>query len=267
VLLLLRGVRRSQQNCGHKQTLCPQNKRYAREYGAEVGWYGQGVTEGLGEKSAPVPLCPPQILHAVLCSALGANQCRKLIAWATARSPPSVIQTMQRPMKGRLMNNCEKRWRKRSWSNLGHYLDMSGTNKEDQSISELTCLLACTWQTQVGWNVMPSSTPPNRLFCWHKLHTKGHNRKRYKNHQTWRSMATSHMGGCLICSNIWYNSLDEWSARHRTSAYTGHHNTEKRGQKSMPSTEFKHTIPASERPNPITQIARPLSPALLNYAL
>jgi hypothetical protein len=55
--------------------------------GAPVEWNRQGKTEELGEKPAPVPLCPPQIPHGptrdrTRTSAVGGQQ---LTAWATAR--------------------------------------------------------------------------------------------------------------------------------------------------------------------------------------
>jgi hypothetical protein len=44
----------------------------------------------------------------------------------------------------------------------------------------------------------------------------------------------------------------------QTSTYTGQHNTERRGQTSMPYAGFELTIPATNRPRPTPQTARPL---------
>jgi len=38
-------------------------RRWTNEYEALVELHGHGKTEVLGEKSVPVPLCPPQIPH------------------------------------------------------------------------------------------------------------------------------------------------------------------------------------------------------------
>jgi hypothetical protein len=56
-------------------------------YGAMVGWYWQGKTEELGEKPAPVPLCPPQIPHGSTLARTRASALRgqRLTAWAMAR--------------------------------------------------------------------------------------------------------------------------------------------------------------------------------------
>jgi len=40
--------------------------------------------------------------------------------------------------------------------------------------------------------------------------------------------------------------LDGGSARRKATAYTGQHNTEKRGHTSMPRVGFEHTIPVFE---------------------
>jgi hypothetical protein len=55
--------------------------------GAPVEWNWQGKTEVLGEKSVPVPLCPPQIPHGLTrdrtpVSAVGGQ---RLTAWAMSR--------------------------------------------------------------------------------------------------------------------------------------------------------------------------------------
>jgi hypothetical protein len=46
-----------------RKTLYSVGGRWMNEYGALVEWYWQGKTEVLGEKTVPVPLCPPQISH------------------------------------------------------------------------------------------------------------------------------------------------------------------------------------------------------------
>jgi hypothetical protein len=81
-------------------------------------------------------------------------------------------------------------------------------------------------------------------------------------HSPWRTLAASHIGGFLRYLDIWYDSLDEWSARRKASTYTGQHNTERRGKTSMPWAGFEPTIPATNRPRPTPQTARPLLPAL-----
>jgi hypothetical protein len=50
--------------------------------------------------------------------------------------------------------------------------------------------------------------------------------------------------------DIWQDSLDEGSARRKVSTCTGQHNTERRGQTSMPQVGFKLTIPVSKRSRP-----------------
>jgi hypothetical protein len=47
--------------------------------------------------------------------------------------------------------------------------------------------------------------------------------------------------------DIWYDSLDGGSARHKSTTYTGQHNTEKRGHTSMPRAGFEPTILVFER--------------------
>jgi hypothetical protein len=49
-----------------------------------------------------------------------------------------------------------------------------------------------------------------------------------------------------------------WSTRRKAPTYTGQHNTERRGQTSMPWVGFEPTIPATNRPRPTPQTARPL---------
>jgi hypothetical protein len=48
--------------------------------------------------------------------------------------------------------------------------------------------------------------------------------------------------GSLIYFDRWQDSLDEWSARRKASTCTGQHNTERRGQTSMPWAGFKRAI-------------------------
>jgi hypothetical protein len=74
----------------------------------------------------------------------------------------------------------------------------------------------------------------------------------------WRTLAALHIGGFLSSLDIWQDSLDEWSARCKTSTYTGQQNTERSGQTSMPWAGFEPTIPATNRPRPTPQTARPL---------
>jgi hypothetical protein len=47
-------------------------------------------------------------------------------------------------------------------------------------------------------------------------------------------------------------------SRRKVSNYTGQHNTERRGLTSMPGAGFEPTIPATNRPRPTPQTARPL---------
>jgi hypothetical protein len=51
----------------------------------------------------------------------------------------------------------------------------------------------------------------------------------------------------------------------KTSTYTGQHNTERRGQTSMPWARFEHTGSASKRPGPTPQTAQPLGPTEINW--
>jgi hypothetical protein len=55
---------------------------------ATMEWYWQDKTEQLGEKSIPVSLCPPQILHGLTRTRTQANALRgqRLTTWAMARS-------------------------------------------------------------------------------------------------------------------------------------------------------------------------------------
>jgi hypothetical protein len=80
--------------------------------------------------------------------------------------------------------------------------------------------------------------------------------------QSFRTLAALHIGGFFSYLDIWYYSLDEWSARRRASTYTGQHNKDRRGQTSMPWAGFEPTILATNRPRPTPQTARPLWPAL-----
>jgi hypothetical protein len=74
----------------------------------------------------------------------------------------------------------------------------------------------------------------------------------------WTS-AASHIGGFLNYLDIWYDSLDEWSARHKASTYTGQHRKTLRNIHAL--IGFEPTIPATNRPRPTPQTARPLWPA------
>jgi hypothetical protein len=74
----------------------------------------------------------------------------------------------------------------------------------------------------------------------------------------WRTLAASHIGGFLSYLDRRQDSLDEWSARRKASAYAGQHNTERREQTSMPWAGFELTIPATNRPRPTSQTVRPL---------
>jgi hypothetical protein len=54
---------------------------------APVEWNWQGKTEALGDKPAPVPLCPPQITHVLTRDRTRASAVRgrRLTAWVMAR--------------------------------------------------------------------------------------------------------------------------------------------------------------------------------------
>jgi hypothetical protein len=86
-------------------------------------------------------------------------------------------------------------------------------------------------------------------------------------YRPWRTLAASHIGGFVSYLDKWQDSLDEWSARRKASTYTGQHNTERRGQTSMPWAAFEPTIPATNRPRPTPQTARPLWPTVRNMAM
>jgi hypothetical protein len=77
----------------------------------------------------------------------------------------------------------------------------------------------------------------------------------------WRTLAASHIGGFLSYLDRREDSLDEWSARRKASTFTWQHHTERHGQTSMPWAGFDPTIPATNRPRPTPQTARPLWPA------
>jgi hypothetical protein len=47
--------------------------------------------------------------------------------------------------------------------------------------------------------------------------------------QSFWTLAASHIGGFLSYLDMWWDSLDEWSARRKASTYTGQHNTERQG--------------------------------------
>jgi hypothetical protein len=81
----------------------------------------------------------------------------------------------------------------------------------------------------------------------------------------WRTLAASHIGGFLSYLDIWYDSLNEWSARRKASTYTGQHNTERRGQTSVPWAGFEPTIPATNRPRPTPQTSRPEVPSIILF--
>jgi hypothetical protein len=81
--------------------------------------------------------------------------------------------------------------------------------------------------------------------------------------QSLKDLGRLHTGGLLNYLDIWWDSLDEWSARRKASTYTWQHNTETRGQTSMSWETFEPTIPATNRPRP--QTSRPLWPALGLY--
>jgi len=53
-----------------------------------------------------------------------------------------------------------------------------------------------------------------------------------------------------VAVDIWYNSLDGGSARHKTSAYTRLHNIERREHTSMRWAGFEPAIPVSKRSRP-----------------
>jgi hypothetical protein len=57
-------------------------------YGALKEWYWQAKTKVLGEKSVPVPLCPPQIPHEVAWDWTQASEVRDLQATAWAMAMP-----------------------------------------------------------------------------------------------------------------------------------------------------------------------------------
>jgi hypothetical protein len=52
----------------------------------------------------------------------------------------------------------------------------------------------------------------------------------------WRTLAASYIG-FLIYLDIWWDSLDEWSARRRASTYTGQHNTTQKDADKHPCLE------------------------------
>jgi hypothetical protein len=94
---------------------CPSPRWYMCEYGATVGWYWQGKTEGFGEKRVPVPICPSQIPDGLPWERVHASavRSRRLTAWATAR-PPTAVTPCE------LLLNVRKdkmaHWEKLPWS-------------------------------------------------------------------------------------------------------------------------------------------------------
>jgi hypothetical protein len=71
----------------HHQWPCRSSPDDIWVWRAMVEWYRQGGTEELGEKPAPMPLCPPQIPHRLTRThtRISAVRDRWLIAWAMAR--------------------------------------------------------------------------------------------------------------------------------------------------------------------------------------
>jgi hypothetical protein len=58
------------------------------------------------------------------------------------------------------------------------------------------------------------------------------------------------MEGFLRYLDIWQDSLDERSARHKACTYTEQHNLERRGQTSMPWAGLEHAFPVCEQSLP-----------------
>jgi hypothetical protein len=56
--------------------------------------------------------------------------------------------------------------------------------------------------------------------------------------------------------DIWKDSMDGGSARHKASIYTGRHNTEKRGHTSMTRVGFEPTILVFERSKTVRDLDR-----------
>jgi hypothetical protein len=89
-----------------------------------VEWYWQGKTEELGEKSAPVPLCPPQIPHRSTRTRTRpfAVRGQRLTAWAMARPRCSLTEIF---CKVKQSNNTP--WRRRGERRYSSYTFMTST--------------------------------------------------------------------------------------------------------------------------------------------
>jgi hypothetical protein len=59
-----------------------------------------------------------------------------------------------------------------------------------------------------------------------------------------------------IFLDIWYDSLEGGSARHKATTYAGQHNTQKRGHTIMPRAGFEHTIPMFEQSKTVRALDR-----------
>jgi hypothetical protein len=80
----------------------------------------------------------------------------------------------------------------------------------------------------------------------------------------WKDQWPPHKGGCLILFRHSVGIL--WTSDQpvtKASNYTGQHNTERRGQTSMPWAGFE---PRSQRQRPASQTTRPLGAACKRFA-
>jgi hypothetical protein len=87
---LWRGETVSLWNCGRYRTHWPSLKWYMSKYGTSVEWHLQRSTKGLGGKSVPVPLCPPQIPHGLPLQRAGASGVRSRRLTPSAMARPTV---------------------------------------------------------------------------------------------------------------------------------------------------------------------------------
>jgi hypothetical protein len=112
----------------------------------------------------------------------------------------------------------------------------------EQTLCSLACVVCCTPQK----NNSSLHSPPVSL-------------------QSFWTLTASHIGGFLNYLDM-VGLLGQVISPSQGLYLQGQHNTERRGQTSMPKAGFEPTIPATNRPRPTPQTARPLWPATLHFS-